>query len=117
MNWLQMAQKHAEAVGGPENVEPFLRQACRRFPWSPAVRLALARRLLEENRVPDALPILMELQDHGVAEAAFYLGVTHIRAGRYPQALFWMERALELNPGHPDTQAQVENLRRAVAAG
>jgi GT2 family glycosyltransferase/Tfp pilus assembly protein PilF len=116
-NWLQMGQKHAEAVGGPENVEPFLRQACRRFPWSPAVRLALARRLLEENRVPDALPILMELQNRGVAEAAFYLGVTHIRAGRYPQALFWMERALELNPGHPDTQAQVENLRRAVAAG
>ena len=114
-NWTGMAQKYALATGGPENVEPFLARAAQQHPWSLDLRLALARNLLAEERVREALPILMELQERGVAEAAFYLGVTHIRAGRYEEALGWMERALELNPGHEDTMRQIESLRAALS--
>ena len=113
-NWTRMAQKYAEATGGPENVEPFLLRAAQQHPWSMDIRMAIARGLLAGERVREAMPILADLQDRGVAEAAFYLGVAHIRAGRYEVALRWMERALALSPGHEETQRQVENLRRAL---
>jgi cytochrome c-type biogenesis protein CcmH/NrfG len=60
------------------------------------------------------LPLLHWLQERGVGEAAFYLGVGATRAGAFADALKWMERALSLDPGHVETQQQVENLKRLL---
>jgi cytochrome c-type biogenesis protein CcmH/NrfG len=51
-----------------------------------------------------------------VAEAAYLLGVAATRSGRYSEALTFMERSLTLNPGHADTEREIENLRGLLAA-
>ena len=38
------------------------------------------------------------------------------RSGRYSEALTFMERSLILNPGHADTEREIENLRGLLAA-
>ena len=70
---------------------------------------------MQQERTEAGVPLLTELAAEGSAEAAFYLGVGSVRSGDLAAALVWMERALDLNPDHPETRQQVENLRRAVA--
>lgn len=76
--------------------------------------MSLARRLLHEERVEEAIPILESLAERGIAEAAFYLGVHHIRRADYKGALEWMTRASVLNPGHLQSKEQVEKLMTIV---
>jgi cytochrome c-type biogenesis protein CcmH/NrfG len=85
-------------------------------PTPGAARMLLARRLLQTGREPEALPHLRLLDQAGVAEAAYMLGVAATRSGRYAEALTFMERSLTLNPGHADTEREIENLRGLLAA-
>jgi hypothetical protein len=43
--------------------------------------------------------------------------VRAIRREAHPEALAWMERALVFNPAHEETQAQIANLKKALAEG
>ena len=113
-NWTEMALRYAEAVGGEENGWLFLEQVVGQHPHAIAPRLLLARRLLQSEQEREALPHLLRLNEQGVSEAAYCLGVVAIRAGDLPHALQHMERALSLNPGHAQTQEQVTYLRQAL---
>ncbi len=113
--WL--TSRYAQAVDDGETAERCLRKILEADPAAGPPKLALAKELLHTNRLVEAEPLLTTLSDSGVAEAAYYLGVTRVRNGDLPSALNWMERALSLNPGHAETMAQVDNLKRAVAAG
>ncbi len=85
-------------------------------PGALAPRLVLAQRLLDAGREGEAFPHLRILDEQGVGEASYYLGVACVRAGRLDQALTWMERARALDPDHPDTQQQIASLKRALGA-
>jgi predicted O-methyltransferase YrrM len=78
--------------------------------------LTFARHILAEGREAEAHDQLLVLERQGAAEAAYYLGVSATRGNNLPEALSWMERALALNPGHKETEAQVAALRLAVAS-
>ncbi len=56
------------------------------------------------------------LAAHGVAEAAFNLGVTSARHGALKEALEWTERAVALDPGAPAARQQALQLAAALAA-
>ncbi|MGC4044723.1 MAG: glycosyltransferase [Armatimonas sp.] len=113
-NWAKMGVRQAEKVGGEQGGEGFLRVALQTFPEALGPKLALMRRLIETGRDTEATGLLHELQAAGVPEAAFFLGVQANRRGNFPEALHWMERASELNPGHGETLRQVENLKGAL---
>lgn len=115
VQWAEHGARYARALGGPENAEAFLRRAVATEPDTVGPRLVLARRLLQEEREREAQEHLLALNEQGVAEAAYYMGVSAIRLGHLPVALAWMERAQELNPGHEETRQQVANLQRALA--
>jgi Flp pilus assembly protein TadD len=75
-----------------------------------------ARFYLNRERWSQALPVLRSLREGGVAEAVFHLGTMEIRQGRLHQAVVLMEEALELNPGHKQTEDQLNGLRAALEA-
>ena len=95
--------------------DALLHQMLRAHPDRPHPRLLLARRLLAAGREADAAPHLHHLSEQGIAEGAFFLGVSAVRRDDFAQALSHMERALALNPGHPPTVEQVANLRRVLS--
>jgi GT2 family glycosyltransferase len=76
--------------------------------------LTAVRQLLHAGREAEAVPHLEALQSKGIAEAAFYLGIHSLHRGEKRMALAWMERALQLNPGHQVTQDQVSVLRQEL---
>jgi predicted O-methyltransferase YrrM len=106
--------KSAAALG--TDPEDFLRHAMERFPQAVWPRLLFTRRLLQEEREDEAYDHLLFLDQQGVAEAAYCLGVSVIRRDNLPEALKWMERALAINPGHTETEAQVAALRTALVS-
>ena len=116
LNSLSMQAKLADIVGGPANGDAFLSGAVMGHPTPGAARMLLARRLLQTGREAEALPHLRLLDQAGVAEAAYLLGVAATPSGRYSEALTFMERSLTLNPGHADTEREIENLRGLLAA-
>jgi GT2 family glycosyltransferase/tetratricopeptide (TPR) repeat protein len=115
-NWAQLVSQHAEAVGGSANAHQTLRAALERHPDSVGVGLVLARRLLNEGegKPGEATALLEWLEAAGVAEAAFFLGVMANQRGDHSRALAFMERSLELNPGHGETKAQVARLKELL---
>ena len=114
-DWAAMGVRYAEALGGEPEAEAFLNRAVYQNPYSVGPRLLLARRLLQAGREAEAEQHLEMLERLGSAEGAFYLGVCATRRGHLPQALGWMERAKELNPGHEETCKQVIHLREALS--
>ncbi len=117
--WASLGARLAEAVA-PEGAqdasgEQYLRTLVATMGDAAGPRLVLARWLLQGGREGEAIPLLLALAEAGVAEAAFLLGVASTRANDLRTALQWMERALELNPGHEQTAEQVRSLRRALA--
>ena len=115
--WAEMAVRLAEKAEGKASAENVLHQAIAREPEAVGPRLVLSRRLLNEGNEREALPHLKRLAAAGVAESAYFLGVSAIRHGNYPEALEWMGRALELNPGHEETRRQADSLRAALSNG
>lgn len=83
---------------------------------SPGAALVTVRKLLELGDVERAMPHLRGLDEAGVAEAPYLLGVLLVREGDYQSALACMERSLALNPEHDQTQEQVRNLRALIAS-
>ncbi|HEV2473079.1 MAG TPA: tetratricopeptide repeat protein [Chthonomonadales bacterium] len=112
-----MAARYAEAVSGLDAALHSIRHSMAKNGHGKALRMTLVRLLLNVGRVEEAMPDLEELDGEGVAEAAYYRGVCASRSGDNAGALAHMERALALNPGHEQTIAQVEGLRKAVAGG
>ncbi len=82
----------------------------------PAVgcKLVLARHYLNSEQLEQARPLLIELADWGVAEAAFHLGMMHAAWGQHPEAIRWMECADALNPMHDQTRQQLSALKSAA---
>lgn len=113
-NWAAMSARYTELGGCDQQAELFLRRAVAEDPISVGARLVLARRLLQSEREMEAQEHLHLLEQQGVAEAAYYLGVSSVRQGDLKTALAWMKRALALNPGHEGTQEQIANLQRAL---
>lgn len=78
------------------------------------VEMAAVRTLLAHEHLDAAIPRLLRLAELGVAEAAYFLGVSEIRRANHVAALHWMERAGLLNPGHSETLRQIDLLRQLV---
>lgn len=114
VNWCTMASRLAEGEQGAGGGLAFLSRLAQSRPDALWVRLVLARQLLEQGNERAAHPHLLHLAELGVAEGAYFLGVIHNRQGQYEGALYWMERALELDASHEPTREQVENLRRML---
>lgn len=115
-NWSLMGVRYGEATHEAGKAEGFLRDAVGSYPAAIGPRLVLARRLLQSGREEEAGGHLAALNDQGVAEAAFYLGVSATRKGHLKTALAWMQRASALNPSHRETQEQLANLQIALAS-
>ena len=79
-------------------------------PHAVGPRLLLSRQLLNANMVEHALPHLHTLQAQGVAEAAFMIGISALQRGDIGEAIRWTERAVDLNPGHAQSQDQLSKL-------
>lgn len=114
-NWSSMARKYALSFEGIEGAIRLLHRASQDFPEAIGPRLDLMRVLLQGERDQEALPLMVSLQEAGVAEAAYCLGIYHVRRGNFKEALKLMERALELNPGHEETAEQIRNLQKLVS--
>jgi GT2 family glycosyltransferase/tetratricopeptide (TPR) repeat protein len=115
-DWAQLMAQFEERWRGPEASIRRLREIVDNERIHAGPRLVLSRRLLELGRTQEAMPHLRMLAANGISEAAYCLGVAETRAGRFANALSWIEQALELNPGHQQTSDQVEALRRAIAS-
>ncbi|HEY3782693.1 MAG TPA: glycosyltransferase [Fimbriimonadaceae bacterium] len=113
-SWCQMVEKYAESLGDPNVAIIQLQTASQRDPRAMEPRLALARKLLLDNRQSEAVPILQELQQRGHPEGAFHLGVISEMAGNYKAAFYWMGRAQQLNPGHEDTKKHLAMLKECM---
>ncbi len=113
-NWLRLVILHSEALAGKDAAHDCLQQALAQYPRSPAVGMAWSRHLLQSSREQEAIPHLHALARAGVAEAAYFLGVSAIRSGQLEDALDWMRRAHELNPNHEDTTRQITALEGAL---
>ncbi|MCC7435247.1 MAG: tetratricopeptide repeat protein [Methanoregulaceae archaeon] len=103
-NWIEMLRQIVP------DLEPHLRQILVSRPDSVPVRLELSRFLLAAGRENAALPHLQLLAYQGVAEAAFHLGTSAQNQGNKAEAVRWLRRALELNPGHEQTIAEIAKL-------
>jgi GT2 family glycosyltransferase/tetratricopeptide (TPR) repeat protein len=111
--WAELGATLAESVSGPDNATEFLRSAAMNSPhYGP--HLVLARRLLTDGHIGEAVPILRQLERSNVAEAAYLLGIHSLNDGQSLQALDWMRRSLELNPGHSGTLQQIAQLEAAL---
>ncbi len=107
--WAAMACRLAVFAGLDPAV--YLRQAVEDDPRNMGVRKVLATELLNSGRREEAVLHLDFLQACGVAEGAYFLGLLAEEAGDSGRALAWLERALELNPGHADTAERVKRFR------
>ena len=87
-----------------------------RIPDSYGCRLALTRMFFRNGREPDAVPLATELAGHGNAECCFYLGVDATRRHDYKTALFWMKRAMALDPGNKETENQIALLESTLGS-
>ncbi|MGI8922777.1 MAG: glycosyltransferase [Fimbriimonadales bacterium] len=114
--WAELQARFWERELGPEAATDLLATSLGKQAAEPGTHLVLARRFLAEGREREASPLLNNLNGLGVAEAAYCLGVIRIRGGRLQEALAFMRRALELNPGHVETAEQIDNLTNALAA-
>ena len=115
-NWASMSVKLEMTYSGPEQAGKLLERAVVEAPEAIGPRLVLVRRLLQCEQEQEAMPHLLHLNEAGVAEAAYFLGVAAIRRNELQAALAWMERALAINPGHLETQQQIGNLKRALGS-
>lgn len=105
----------AEAVSGSQAAEAACRAAVVANPSQTGPALALARKLLRSGREGEALPFLELLDRLGVGEAAYYLGVAHVKAGQFEDGLSWMKRARDLDPDHEDTITQIQAIEHHLA--
>lgn len=111
-SWASLIERLGEESGSGEEA---LRKACAAFPRAAGPAMALARRLCRSERDREARPMLEGLAEAGVAEAAFFLGVSHTRRRDFAGALAWMKRTLELDPSSEDARSQVRALEAALA--
>lgn len=115
-SWVTMGLQFVDKTGGAQEHEAFLLQCVQRDPEALAPRLHLARLLVRSERETEAETHLAFLNQRGVAEAAYYLGVSAIRRNDLRTALLWMEYALVLDPVHEPTKEQIANLKQALDA-
>ena len=112
-SWAEMSLKFVEKAGGGQNVDASLMQLAE---TNVHVRKAYSSWLTRNGRADEAAKYWDSLAEQGDAESAYFLGVREVRRGRFADALKWMRRANELNPGHEETQAQIVGLEEALAA-
>ena len=116
-NWSKMRETHADRFLDSDTATELLRIDAQKFPSDFGPGIVFARRLLKSGRVDEAVPLLRQLNGLDCAEAAFLLGVGATRSGDFQNALKWMERANELNPGHMETLEQIQNLKDSLLDG
>jgi len=112
--WCGLYAQYSDRVGGAGAGENALVEIARLNAGNAAPRVALCRIMIGTGRRAAAERHLAQMAEAGVPEAAFYLGMEAMQAGALPAALRWMELAGKLNPGHEDTEAQVQQLRAAT---
>lgn len=113
-NWCEMARKRGDAIGGPMLSLTLLDAAVREYPSSVDARIALSRAYFDCGRLGEALAVLAPLVEHGIAEAAFLSSVCYLQAGDIVAARAMTVRALQLNPGHPQTVDQLRKLNVSI---
>ena len=112
--WVEYRARLAEACGEPGGGAEFVMRLTQELPQAVGPRLVLARQLLNHQQVDAAVPHLQILEQQGVAEAAFFLGVACLQRGDQASALRYTERAVQLDPGNAQSREQLEKLRGLV---
>lgn len=87
-----------------------------RSPDSPRVQLNLAAAYYHLARTSDAIAILREFttREPSHLRAWYNLGVCQFAAGQLPQASQSLQRALQVQPGHPYVLAALARVHRAM---
>lgn len=116
-SWAVRGERLEGVLNGDEASEQFIRTACERHPRAPGPALCLCRRLCRTGREREADPMLRGLSQAGIAEAAFYLGVSAIRTGDLEAAVQWMRRSRDLDPANPMAQQNIEKLEAGLGPG
>lgn len=111
-SWCEMLVKHAESVGGAENVVASINVALKKRPDSLNLHRALGRSLLQQGDA-SGLAVLEPIGQQD-AESAYYIAVHFLRKGEYRKAHLWLSKADSLNPGHEQTSRELENLGRLI---
>jgi len=114
LNWTQMAVRYGELINGQAGANDLLVRAFESDPRAIEPRLEYARRLIAAGQDGAAAQQFHYLQQMGVAEAAYALGIIEFKNSRLKSALGWMTRALALNPGHEDTTKHIAMLEEMV---
>ncbi len=83
----------------------------------PAALLQEANQLYQENRFGEARDGYLAILDAGYESGDLYynLGNAWFKTGSLPRAILNYERALRLDPGNPDTRANLELARSLTA--
>ncbi|MBX3097257.1 MAG: glycosyltransferase [Fimbriimonadaceae bacterium] len=108
-SWANMALRLCERTGLDPLVQ--LGAAIQRSPHPNGVKKVLAKYLLNAGRKEEAVPLLDEMQSHGDAEGAYFLGVLAEEHEELEKALRWFERAAALNPAHTGTLSRIASLK------
>ncbi len=109
--WVEMKIRLLEQVCQGEDLIAALHSLEQR---SCAAALRVAKELAELGDIENAEARFQAWAGRGSAEAAYCMGVSRIQQGDYVSAKRWMKRALELNPGHADTEQQIKGLARLI---
>jgi GT2 family glycosyltransferase/predicted Zn-dependent protease len=114
-NWAECVARLADESQGTGAGLQRLQAEINAHPEDHGVRLVFARMLLHSRHIAIAEPHLQLLAQSGVAEAAFFLGVTRIQMGNWEEALMYTEQAHLLDPGSEKCREQLEKLRSQIA--
>jgi glycosyltransferase involved in cell wall biosynthesis len=113
-DWVTMARRYGESLGGTPMVLELLQQALNQQPAAWPARVELARQLLNAGETQAACQHFEVLQSQGIAEGAFALGHIEENRGNVVLAHRWYCRAGELNPQHEDTQRAISALAKLI---
>ncbi|MBS1705489.1 MAG: glycosyltransferase [Armatimonadetes bacterium] len=110
--YISCLRRFAEETLGGDGVQIALESALAESGGLPVIRIELARYLLHSEKELQAIEHLEVLHRQGSAEATYYLGVFELRRGNIYLAEALFQTALELNPDHEQTIAQLDGIKR-----
>ena len=83
-------------------------------PHDPRIGVVWAKYLLEKGYDSEAVPILNQLRQAGIADASFYFGIRAANLQDFVSAENFFKETLSLNPGHNGAKNNLEILRRSA---
>jgi len=83
-------------------------------PYDSRIGIVWAKYLLEKGYDSEAVPILNQLRQAGIADASFYFGIRAANLQDFVSAENFFKEALSLNPSHNGAKNNLEILRMSA---